>query len=170
MLKLKTLFGFALVAATIVIGVHAWNNYSTKTEPVGVLTKCFGQPPHGGVKCDPRPTLPPRCYDAQGAVVSCPSPNAKAPPVINAPLPITKPVVIPAVRPCPTVSKKIYSKKKSVLVKARHHKSKMSHHHKSKMSHHGGHHHGGHHHGGHHHGGHHHGHSGAPHTGPPGCR
>ena len=128
MLKLNTVFGFALAIAATVIGVHAYDTHSAKTETVGVLTKCFGQPPTGEVKCDPWSK-----FNAEPVV------NAK--PVVNSSDATPCP---PPVKSSAPVTKKTSAKKKSVLVKARHHKSKMSHHHKSKSH---GHHHGGHHHG-----------------------
>ena len=161
MLSRNTLFGFALVIATTVIGVHAYNSNSSKTE--GVVAECVGR---GSPAFDPRP----RCDETQWPVnvaIVCP-PNCDE--LLNPP---PRPNAAPNIKD----TKKISTKKKSFLRKVHrhHHKSKVTHHHKSKP-HHTNHHHHSHHHG-HHHGGHSHSgpqkipsHCAPPHlTGPPVC-
>ena len=163
MLKLNTVFGFALVAAVSVIGTHAWDTRSAKTETV---TECVSR---GSPVSDPRP----RCDETRPVVTVSPKQEQLAPrPAVVCPSHCDELLKMPpqtvdangtTINRRAAVNKKVSSKKKSVLVKVHHHKSKMTHHHKSKLHHHG------HGHGGHGHGGHGHSHSpGAHYSGCPG--
>jgi hypothetical protein len=62
----------AILAALLGAGLE-FERGSAEIRQAHELTRCYGQPPKGDVKCDPRPMLPTRCYDSKGQpIMMCP--------------------------------------------------------------------------------------------------